>query len=85
MRTTVAIEDELLDRAKDLARNRGTTLGELIEEALRGELGRPSGADTPPEVPVFEGGQGLRPGVDALSNRALLEVLDEGQLIEELR
>ena len=30
-----------------------------------------------PEVPVFDGGTGPRPGIDLSSNRALYEVLDE--------
>jgi hypothetical protein len=30
-----------------------------------------------PDVPVFRGGTGLRPGIDSRSNRALLETLDK--------
>jgi hypothetical protein len=36
-------------------------------------------------VPVVRGRGGLRPGVDAASNRALFELLDEGTPIEQLR
>lgn len=85
MRTTVTIHDELLESAKLRARERGLTLGGLIENALRREL---SVRDRPVELtplPVFKGGKGLRPGVDITSNRALYELLDEGVPFEQLR
>jgi len=85
MRTTIAIHDELLESAKLLARERGQTLGGLVEDALRREL---SLDDEPVErvaIPVFKGGNGLRPGVDITSNRALHEFLDEGLPFEKLR
>lgn len=74
MRTTVAIDDELLGAAKAAASRRGYSLGQLLEEALRRELDRPTGAR--PAVPVFRGGTGPRPGVDLRSNRAIAELLD---------
>lgn len=84
MRTTVAIADELLASAKAEARQRGLTLGEYIEEALRSQLaGRTQGA--PPDIPVRRGGTGLRPGVDASSYRTLLEAMEEGLPVEDLR
>jgi hypothetical protein len=85
MRTTVSIADELLASAKLRARERGKTLGELVEDGLRREL---AVDDEPTEhvpLPVFKGGNGLRPGVDITSNRALQEVLDEGVPFEKLR
>lgn len=77
MRTTLAIADELLEIAKQRARERGQTLGGLVESALRRELSL--GADPPagPPIPVFRQGTGPRPGVDLSSNRALHELLDE--------
>lgn len=84
MRTTVAIDDHLLARAKDRARERGTTLGRVIEDALRTELSRHASED-PPAIPVFRGGGGLRPGVDLSSNRAIQELLDEAMPPEKLR
>jgi hypothetical protein len=74
VRTTVAIDDELLMAAKSAARRRGYTLGRFIEEALRRELDQQS-TGHPPQVPVFRGGTGLRPGLDLRSNRALMELL----------
>ncbi len=77
MRTTVSIPDELLVAAKRRARQRGKSLGSVIEDALRRELAEVEGYRPRPEVPVFEGGTGPRPGIDLTSNRALHEVLDE--------
>ena len=78
MRTTVTISDELLAAAKRRARERGETLGAVLDAALRRELSRPDQPDERPAVPVFRGGTGPRPGIDLNSNRALHEALDEG-------
>jgi hypothetical protein len=75
MRTTVTINDHLLAAAKAVARRRGRSLGQLVEDALRRELAETGGGPAP-EVPVFNGGTGPRSGVDLRSNRALVELLD---------
>lgn len=86
MRTTVALPEQLLKMAKRSARARGLTLGGLVEAALRRELARHTGpTSSPPEVPIFRGGTGVRPGIDVTSNRALVEALDEGRRLEQLR
>jgi len=84
MRTTVAIDDELLEQAKDRARSDGCTLGQLIEGALRRDLARQPAGDAP-TIPVFRGGTGPRPGVDLTSNRALTAALDNGLELDQLR
>ncbi len=77
MRTTISVDDNLLAAAKARGREKGQTLGQVIEAALRRDLAEPS--DRPVvALPVFRGGDGPRPGVDLRSNRALLEVLDDG-------
>jgi hypothetical protein len=38
MKTTLDLDDELLDRARQLAAQRGTTLRALIEDSLRARL-----------------------------------------------
>lgn len=76
MRTTIAVDDELLARAKLRAANRRLTLGQYIEEALRRDL---LTDDTPRqrvELPVFPGGR-VQPGIDLSSNRDLYDALDE--------
>ena len=75
MRTTIAINDQLLAAAKKAARRRGYTLGRFIEEALRRELAQRV-AVRPPDLPVFRGGTGPQPGVDLRSNRALIDLLE---------
>ena len=85
MRTTVSISDELLVAAKELAKKRGQTLGEVIDAALRRELAIPAQRTGRPIVPAFDGGSGPRPGLDLASNRALYEALDEGTDLDRLR
>ncbi|MDQ2723361.1 MAG: antitoxin [Actinomycetota bacterium] len=75
MRTTLAIDDHVLQAAKAVARQRGNTLGQLVESALRRELAEPN-RTAPPAVPVFRGGTGARADVNLRSNRALMELLD---------
>ncbi|RIK07995.1 MAG: antitoxin [Acidobacteria bacterium] len=84
MRTTIAIDDNLLRRAKERARRRGITLGRLVEEALRREIAAEAERGERPELPVFHG-TGVRPGVDLSSNRAIEELLDDGVPPEKLR
>ena len=84
MRTTISIQDELLVSAKRRARERGLTLGALVEDALRRELAlRDEPAQRVP-IPVFRG-SGLQPGVDLTSNRAIYELLDEGVELDKRR
>lgn len=85
MRTTVSISDDLLIAARRRGRERGQTLGEVIEAALRRELARPARPAERPPVPVFRDGTGPRPGIDLRSNRALHEALDEGLELDDMR
>lgn len=85
MRTTISIHDELLASAKLRARERGLTLGALVEDALRRELSVQSDAPPRLELPVFRGGNGPRPGLDLTSNRAIYEFLDEGVPLDKRR
>jgi hypothetical protein len=79
MRTTIRLQDELLDAAKRRAAETGRTLTRFIEDALREALAErslPSSAQGRFEVRPFEG-RGLRPGVDLDSNAALLDVMED--------
>lgn len=84
MRTTVAIDDNVLAAAKRRARERGITLGAVIEDALRGSLAHGRPVERPP-IPVFREGTGVRRGIDVASNRALLEALDGDSRLDDLR
>ena len=79
MRTTLSIDDELLDAAKEQARAERVTLGAYVEEALRQRLTAPA---PEPAAPVrFKTVPGnLRPGIDPLSNRALFEAIEDEEL-----
>jgi Arc/MetJ family transcription regulator len=85
MRTTISISDELLAAAKRRARERGQTLGEVVDAALQRELSHSGERGDPAAVPVFRGGTGPRPGLDLTSNRALHEALDDGVELEDRR
>jgi hypothetical protein len=85
MRTTIAIDDEILASTKVRARQLNLTLGQVVEDALRRELARDQTPRRGPEVPVFTGGTGPRQGIDLTSNRAVLDALDEGTGLEKLR
>jgi hypothetical protein len=84
MRTTLAIDDELLERARLLAQEQGTTVGKVVENALRRDFARAAPARGP-QIPTFRGGSGPRPGINLDSTRDLMEFLDEGRSLDSLR
>lgn len=76
MRTTLAIDDALLELAKQRARDRGTTLGKVVEDALRAAL---FDALERPERPfrlVTFHGDGPHEGVDLDRTSALIAAED---------
>lgn len=79
MKTTLNLNDQLLADAKALAAQQRTSLTRLIEEGLQLRL-RATG-EAPKRgrlrLPVFKGRGGLVPGVNPLSNKALLEALGD--------
>jgi hypothetical protein len=78
MRTTVRLDDRLLERAKREAARRGETLTGLIERGLRLVLARPQPghARARAELPVCRAGGGTLPGVDLDDSASLLDVLE---------
>jgi hypothetical protein len=78
MRTTVRLDDALLDRAKREAARRGETLTALIERGLRLVLAKPEkhAAKRRVEIPVCHAGGGTLPGVDLDDSATLLDVLE---------
>jgi hypothetical protein len=79
MKTTLNLNDQLLADATALAAQQRTSLTRLIEEGL--QLRLRAKADAAPHgrvrLPVFKGRGGLAKGVNPLSNKALLEALDD--------
>jgi hypothetical protein len=79
MRTTLDIDDVLLQEAKSFAATTRTSLTRLIEEglSLRLRAAKAPGNRTPLRLPVFAGRGGLQPSIkDTLSQRALLDAAD---------
>lgn len=81
MRTTLDIDDNLLQQAKQLAAREHTSLTRLIEEGLAARLRSTGKApDTASHVclPVFVGQGGLQPAIrDTRSHQAMLDALDD--------
>ena len=78
MRTTIRLNDSLLDQARREAQRRGETLTALIEKGLRLELAHAKPDRRRPKVaiPVFRGGKGVLPGVDLNNSADLLDILE---------
>lgn len=76
MRTTVRLNDALLERAKREAVRRGTTLTALMDQGLRLAIA-PSKVKRLRRVvlPVWDSG-GVLPGVDISNSAALLDVME---------
>ena len=80
MRTTIRMDDDLLEAVKAAAVGSGQTLTRFIEDAVRRQLaiGERVKTTTPPDLPIFSG-DGVHPGVDLDSNAALLDLMDVEQ------
>ena len=77
MRTTVNINDDLLEQAKVVAHARHQSLGEVISEGLRVVIHKNAKEqDTAPVRLVTFRGKGTCPGVDLDSNAALLDAME---------
>lgn len=85
MRTTISIDDSLLEIAKSRAKKLGLTLGEYIETTIRGDIARRSDDGQGPPIPVFDGKTGFVPGVIWTSNAEMQKFLDKDLPIEQLR
>ncbi len=79
MRTTLSIEDGLLEEAKHRARQRKTTVGAVVNEALRVGLLRSGEAATKGPNPPLKTfcGNGLQAGVDLHHSSGLLELMEK--------
>ncbi len=78
MRTTVRLDDRLLDQARREADRRGVTLTSLVEKGLRLVLARSHAAAARPRVdlPACREGGGTLPGVDLDDSAALLDIAE---------
>lgn len=76
MKTTLDLNDTLLAEAKAVAAQQRTTLTRLVEEGLQLRLRKQRLPAKPIRLPVYRGTGGLAPGLDGLSNKALLDAVD---------
>lgn len=79
MRTTIRIDEKLLERAKKEAIRQKKSLTAVIEDALRESLARQREAGQRKTVRLVTcSGKGLLPGVDLDDSAALLELMESG-------
>jgi hypothetical protein len=78
MRTTVRLDDRLLEQAKKEAAKQGKTLTAFMDEAIRHALAKPDGRRPRKRVrlPVSLATGGTLPGVDLNDSAALLEIME---------
>jgi hypothetical protein len=78
MRTTVRLDETLLERARAEAAKRRTTLTSLIEQGLELVLRRPMkrAEHQPVALPECRAGGGTLPGVDLEDSASLLDRMD---------
>ncbi len=75
MRTTLDLEPDLLESARELAAYRGVTMGQIVSELLRKALAAPAGhAAVRNGVPLLPRRPGGRKATLALVNRLRDEV-----------
>lgn len=81
MRTTVRLDDALLEQAKREASHRGETLTSLIERGLRLVLAQSRAPKKRRRVvlPVSSETGGVLPGVDLDNSAALLDIMENTQ------
>ena len=77
MRTTIRLDESLLNEAKKYAAESGRTLTAVIEDALREALARrkPTVKRRKVRLPTFPGGR-LQPGADLDDTSALLDLME---------
>lgn len=79
MRTTVRLDDALLERARKEAERRGMTLTALIEQGLELVMRKPLARTERAHVrlPVSKAKGGTLPGVDLDNSASLLDRMDD--------
>ena len=83
MRTSVDIDDDLLAEAKAVAVRERRSVRSLIEEGLRRVIRPVMAKDRGKgfDLPVSSAGGGVMPGVDFSKHSALLDLMDEEDLM----
>ena len=79
MKTTVDIQDDLLERAKALAARQKTTLRSLLEEGLRWVLGARTRQQPFRLRDASVGGKGVQPGIQEGAWDQILDQIYKGR------
>lgn len=72
MRTTLELDDDILDAARELARARRTSIGAVISDLARAGL-RPATIDIVDGLPVIR----ARPGAQVITSEMVRRALDD--------
>jgi hypothetical protein len=77
MRTTIDIPEPLLREARERAARRGSTLGQIVEEALQASFLSidATAEEEPVQLPTYGVG-GVLPGVDLDDSAVLLDLME---------
>ena len=77
MRTTIRLDDKLLEKAKKYALSRGTTFTAIVEDALREKLMVHTPAKKQAVVKLKTvNGKGTHAGIDLDDSSSLLDVME---------
>lgn len=85
MRTTVTLEDDVVDRLKELAHRNKASFKETLNEVIRRGLTAPAAAPSPAPFEVEPYGGGFRPGIDPNRLNQLLDELDAEEFSRDSR
>lgn len=78
MRTTISIEDSLLQKAKKISHERRCSLRQVIEDALRAAFAKDRKTlrcKSQRPLKTFKG-SGIQPGIDLSSSPGLLDAME---------
>lgn len=82
MRTTLTIDDDLMQRLKEEAQRRRMPLSDVLNAALRGSLVSSRSKRPPPVIRVYA--SRLRPGFDRAGFNKLADKLEDDALAAKL-
>lgn len=73
MRTTLDIDDDILQAAREIARRKGVTMGQVLSDLSRQALTRPVETETRNGVPLFP----IKPDAKIVTLEHVNELRDE--------
>ena len=77
MRTTIRLDDQLLEKAKQFALQNGTTFSAVVEDALREKIMVRPGLKKPKKIKLKTvSGKGLNAGIDLDDSASLVELME---------